>query len=40
MKCAMIVTVKANEISNALSENFDSSGTIVYRVGFNPKIPA
>ena len=28
-KCAMIVTVKANEISNALSENFDSSGTIV-----------
>lgn len=28
-KCAMIVTVKANEISNAMSENFDSSGTIV-----------
>lgn len=32
-KCAMIVTVKANEISNALSENFDSSGTIVKAVG-------
>lgn len=29
----MIVTVKANEISNALSENFDSSGTIVKAVG-------
>ena len=32
-KCAMIVTVKANEISNALSESFDSSGTIVKAVG-------
>ena len=32
-KCARIVTVKANEISNALSENFDSSGTIVKAVG-------
>lgn len=32
-KCTMIVTVKANEISNALSENFDSSGTIVKAVG-------
>lgn len=32
-KCATIVTVKANEISNALSENFDSSGTIVKAVG-------
>lgn len=32
-KCAMIVTVKANEISDALSENFDSSGTIVKAVG-------
>lgn len=32
-KYAMIVTVKANEISNALSENFDSSGTIVKAVG-------
>lgn len=32
-KCAMIVTVKANEISNVLSENFDSSGTIVKAVG-------
>ena len=34
-KCAMIVTVKANEISNALSENFDSSGTIVNRFQIN-----
>lgn len=32
-KCAMIITVKANEISDALSENFDSSGTIVKAVG-------
>lgn len=32
-KCATIVTVKANEISNALSESFDSSGTIVKAVG-------
>lgn len=31
----MIVTVKANEISNALSENFDSSGTIVNRFQIN-----
>lgn len=37
-KCAMIVTVKANEISNALSENFDSSGTIVKAVvGYSKK---
>lgn len=36
-KCAMIVTVKANEISNALSENFDSDGTIVKAVGGYPK---
>ena len=34
-KYAMIVTVKANEISNALSENFDSSGTIVNRFQIN-----
>lgn len=32
-KCAMIVTVKANEISDALSENFESSGTIVKAIG-------
>ena len=32
-KCAMIVTTKANEISNALSETFQSSGTIVNGIG-------
>lgn len=32
-KCAMIVTVKADIISDALSENFDSSGTIVKAIG-------
>ncbi len=32
-KCAMIVTVKANEISDALSEHFESSGTIVEAIG-------
>lgn len=32
-KCAMIVTTKANEISDALTENFDSSGTIVNAIG-------
>ena len=32
-KCAMIVTVKAEKISDALSENFDSSGTIVKAIG-------
>ena len=32
-KCAMIVTVKAEKISDALSENFDSSGTIVNAIG-------
>ena len=32
-KCAMIVTTNAGEISDALAENFDSSGTIVNAVG-------
>jgi Uncharacterized conserved protein len=32
-KCAMIVTTKADEISNALSKNFSASGTIVNAVG-------
>lgn len=32
-KCAMIVTTKADEISDALTENFQSSGTIVNAVG-------
>ena len=32
-KCAMIVTTKANEITDALKENFGSSGTIVNSVG-------
>jgi uncharacterized membrane-anchored protein YitT (DUF2179 family) len=32
-KCAMIVTTKAGKISDALSENFDSSGTIVNAIG-------
>ena len=32
-KCAMIVTTKADEISGALSENFQSCGTIVSAVG-------
>ncbi len=32
-KCAMIVTTKAHEISDALSENFEASGTIVDAVG-------
>ncbi|MBP5342819.1 YitT family protein [bacterium] len=32
-KCAMIVTTKANEIADAISENFGASGTIVDAVG-------
>lgn len=32
-KCAMIVTTKANEISDALAENFGTSGTIVNAIG-------
>lgn len=32
-KCAMIVTTKADKISDALTENFESSGTIVNAVG-------
>ena len=32
-KCAMIVTVKAGEISDALSEQFKASGTIVSAIG-------
>ncbi|MBR1527998.1 MAG: YitT family protein [Oscillospiraceae bacterium] len=32
-KCVMIVTTKANEISDALSESFESSGTIVNAIG-------
>lgn len=32
-KCAMIVTTKADDISNALSETFQSSGTIVDAIG-------
>lgn len=32
-KCAMIVTTKADAISDALAENFESSGTIVNAVG-------
>lgn len=32
-KCAMIVTTKANEISDALTNNFQSSGTIVNAIG-------
>lgn len=32
-KCAMIVTTKANEISDALAETFESSGTIVNAIG-------
>ena len=32
-KCAMIVTDKADEISDALSQNFQSSGTIVSATG-------
>lgn len=32
-KCAMIITTKANDISDALTENFQSSGTIVNAVG-------
>ena len=32
-KCAMIVTTKANEISDALAEQFEASGTIVNAVG-------
>ncbi|MDY5456014.1 MAG: YitT family protein [Bacilli bacterium] len=32
-KCAMIVTTKANEITDALKENFGLSGTIVNAVG-------
>ena len=32
-KCAMIVTVKANEISDALTQSFQTSGTIVEAIG-------
>lgn len=32
-KCAMIVTTKANEISDVLAETFESSGTIVNAIG-------
>lgn len=32
-KCAMIVTTKAEEITDALSENFQASGTIVNAIG-------
>ena len=32
-KCAMIVTTKASRISDALTENFQTSGTIVKAVG-------
>ena len=32
-KCAMIVTTKAGEISDALTENFESNGTIVNAIG-------
>ena len=32
-KCAMIVTTKAGEISDALAKSFDSSGTIVNAIG-------
>ena len=32
-KCAMIVTTKANEISDELSKSFQSSGTIVKAIG-------
>lgn len=32
-KCAMIVTVKATEITKAMQENFSSSGTIVKAIG-------
>ena len=32
-KCAMIVTVEADRISDALSDNFSSSGTIVKAIG-------
>lgn len=32
-KCAMIVTTKAAEISDALSESFETSGTIVKAIG-------
>lgn len=32
-KCAMIVTTKANDISDALAEQFEASGTIVDAIG-------
>lgn len=32
-KCAMIITTKSEEISEALSENFQSNGTIVNAIG-------
>lgn len=38
-KCAMIVTTKANEITDALSENFGAAGTIVSAVGGYSKDP-
>lgn len=36
-KCAMIVTTRADEITDALSESFDSNGTIVNAVGGHSK---
>lgn len=38
-KCAMIVTTKANEITDALSENFGAAGTIVNSFGGYSKEP-
>ena len=32
-KCALIITDRANEISDELSKNFDGSGTIVDAIG-------
>ena len=36
-KCAMIVTTKAHDISDALAESFEASGTIVSAIGGYPK---
>ena len=38
-KCAMIVTTHASEISDALADNFESSGTIVDAIGGYTKKP-
>lgn len=38
-KCAMIVTAHASEISDALADNFESSGTIVDAIGGYTKKP-